>query len=386
MTGAPPNYAHEVIALLLCEGVASVLEMNYDNCIERAAQPEIPAVARTPEDLLHGSKNALLKVHGCASLPPTMLVTTADLAGVDFWADAIVRANLSQDHFLFIGIGSVADYVRDSLKSVIEEVGSGHLTLVDPILEKWDSVPELDWQTLLPDLPSDQRVESPADEFCDALLRAYVLRLCQNLNATTAGLSEDHPQRAGVKQLLGAFYATDGVSVMRWLRHVSWGYEPGMSVASATVTIQGLVALSGLLGSLWSAEFPRNEVIQCRPLEASNCGESFGVMPLLAGHGKGGSALASEAERRVALARRRGDLAPESPVLIVADGHVGSLGPTELEVARNYNLDDVIKTAEPYLENLAFDLISASSPGHLIDGPAAGRVVFVRAANLGEAS
>ncbi|WP_310964896.1 SIR2 family protein [Nocardioides terrisoli] len=107
---APYNYAHEVAAMLLCEGAATILETNYDDCIERAAQPERPPVARNADELLNGPSGPLLKAHGCATLRTTMLLTTAQLASVDLWASATVTARLAQDTVVFVGIGSVADY------------------------------------------------------------------------------------------------------------------------------------------------------------------------------------------------------------------------------------------------------------------------------------
>ncbi|RJS47450.1 hypothetical protein D4739_15315 [Nocardioides cavernaquae] len=387
MTGASFNYAHEVVALLLCEGVATVLEMNYDNCIERAAQPEIPMVVRTPTELLHGSSSALMKVHGCATLPQTMLVTSADLEGVGFWADAIVRANLSQNHFVFIGIGSVADYVQASLETVVGAVGNEHLYLVDPALADWEvAEPPLDWKVLLGDLPLEQRVASPAEEFCDALLRAYVLTVCQSLAETVDGFPPEHPQKQGVQQLLSAIHAVDGVKALRWLRGISWGYAPGTSVASSAVTLEVLVALSGLMGAVWGAPALGSEVMGFSPLTNSAHDERFDVMPLLSGHGARGPAVVKEAERRVAMARRSGDLSTDAPVLVVAGGHLGSLGSAELQAGRMSNLDDVLADARRTMDGLAFDLIGSSEPSHLIDGPAAGHILYVRAGSIGEVS
>ncbi|MGL5829104.1 MAG: SIR2 family protein, partial [Angustibacter sp.] len=129
-SSAHPNYAHEVLALLLCEGAVTVLETNYDDCIERAAIPERLPVVRTAQELLSGPTSGLLKAHGCVTLPDTMLITTGDLAGVQFWANTTVQTHLSQDLFAFIGIGSVADYVRDSLAAVMGAVGDDHVILI----------------------------------------------------------------------------------------------------------------------------------------------------------------------------------------------------------------------------------------------------------------
>jgi hypothetical protein len=42
--GARANYAHEVLALLICEGSATVLVTNYDDCIERSAPQRLTVI------------------------------------------------------------------------------------------------------------------------------------------------------------------------------------------------------------------------------------------------------------------------------------------------------------------------------------------------------
>jgi hypothetical protein len=61
------GYAHEVLALLICEGGIVVIETNYDDCIERAAMPERIPVVVTDQDRISVDAGALLKAHGCAT-------------------------------------------------------------------------------------------------------------------------------------------------------------------------------------------------------------------------------------------------------------------------------------------------------------------------------
>ncbi len=383
MTGAPFNYAHEVISLLLCEGAVTVLETNYDNCIERAAQPEIPAVVRTPDELLHGAAKALLKAHGCATLPNTMRLTTAELAGIDLWANAVVQAQMSQDHVVFVGIGSVADYVRESLTAVVSVVGSEHLVLVDPGLADWDENDQLDWRLLLGDIAPAQRVATSADEFCDALLRAYVMEVCRRLTTLVESLADLHPQKLGVGRLLDAFFAEDAVSVLRWLRAVSWRPRAGQGVTSTTVTMQGLFAISGLLGATWTTGALGRDLVRLEPTDASAFAQAVTVLPLLAGEVVSGTDLVREAERRIAIARRSGVVLDDSEILVLCDGHVGTLGSAELTVGPDSDLDVVLTAAQPYVDGLAYDLVAEARADHLIDGSRPGRIVYIRASHLG---
>ncbi len=180
------------MALLLCEGVATVFETNYDMCVELSAQPERPRVVIRDSDLQEGSTTAMLKRHGCAATPSTMLITSYDLKHTPLWARASVSARLTQDLVLFFGIGSVADYVQSSIKAVLAAVGSGNLLLVDPALASWDSNPNLDWRKLLGSLPVAQRETRGASEFLDAVLRAYAQDGLQQVRDMIAGFHTGH--------------------------------------------------------------------------------------------------------------------------------------------------------------------------------------------------
>lgn len=386
-SSAHPNYAHEVLALLLSEGAVTVLETNYDDCIERAAIPERLPVVRTAQELLSGPTASLLKAHGCVTLPSTMLITTADLAAVQFWANASVKTHLSQDLCAFIGIGSVADYVRDSLGAVMGAVGDDHVILVGPGLEAWETDPDLDWRSILPDLPSDQRDTRGASEFCDALLRAYLLNVRRELRALTAGFPSDHPQAVGVETLVTAVESLSAVQFLRWLRQSFWKLGPGKSAAVSAATIQGLTAVGGLLGRTWKLHFSKSGWLSAtRDVgEGETVARQIHVLVLHLGESTDGSSTIREARRRVNDAKAAFDIPAESDVLVVAAGVVGSLGEEEIRAERDADFTAVLVAAHQTADGLPGNLLGSIDSDHLIDGVGAGRFMFVNAHLVGQA-
>ena len=172
-TTATPNYGHEALALLLLEGAVSVLTTNWDDCIERGGQPERLPVTITAVERSQVGHASLLKLHGCATRPETLLVTTAEVDSPADWVTHEVGARLADAHVLFVGIGDLAAYVRDRLSETVAAVGDpSHVRVVSPtIVTGWSTS---EWAQILPTLPADHRIEMGADEFLDMLAGAYV--------------------------------------------------------------------------------------------------------------------------------------------------------------------------------------------------------------------
>jgi hypothetical protein len=380
------NYAHEVVALLLSEGAATIFETNYDDCIERAAQREHLPVARTATELLNGHTGPLIKAHGCATLPNTMLFTTAELASVDLWATATVTSKLTSDTVAFIGIGSVADYVQSSIETVLGTTGVDHLVLVGPGLEAWQTDPDLDWRKLLPDLTTEQRVASPAEEFCDALLRAYLLRFRGQLNELVSGLEQDHPQRLGMANVLSALEAMAAVPALRWLRRTCWRLGHGQSAASLPAVLAGLVALSSLVGDSWNVHKLSPCWITVSPKDETAGDHTVHVLGVFCAEAKSGSQLAREVEHRVQIARTEGTIPRGALVIALCSGPIiGGLGAEELLVERESGLSVALAAAGQASTLLPGHVIDPTTPDHLIDGTRPGDVYVLNAATLGVA-
>jgi hypothetical protein len=404
LLGAHFNYAHCVLGLLLAEGAATIFETNYDDCIERAAQPEVTRVIRTAGDVVDMVLPALLKGHGCARLPSTMLATSAQLAAPPLWAEAIVQARLMHDRVVFLGIGSVADYVRNGLDFLLTTVGDDNLLVADPAMAHWDDSEPPAWRNLLPELDPGQRDDRPAEEFLDALLRAYLMEPRKKARQMVAGLDEHNTQRRGLTSLLDALDAKDAVTVLRWLRAACHrAHHHGEAIAMAPVTVEGLLALGCLIGDSWSPEFEHDGWITAvpspSPTSASSPAEpgsavrahetaqpnSAGGLPILTllvtGH-EAGTAAAAEARYRVQSARNRSAVPTGADVIVLCTGHMGSLDATEVMVDRGDDIAEVFSKAQSDALSVPNHLIADSDPRHIIDNSMAGNVLLVNGPSL----
>lgn len=380
MTMATPNHSHVVLALLLLEGAITVLETNYDNCIERAAVPELVPVVVTDTDRLDMDKTALLKVHGCATRPATMRVTSAELANVPLFAGAELRARLTTGPVAFIGIGSPADYVGSTLETFASRVSLDKLYVVGPQTIDWVGS---GWPAILPGLPEEQRIAQSADDFTDAVLRAYLMRAISMLRQKVVGLAADHPQRAGVEALIQAFEPKDAAEVLRWLRQGSWRFPPGSSVAFADGTFHVLVAL-GALGGGAPIRVLRDGWVNAQRPE----GGEGRVLVLNSSAAPLGTDAAAEARRRVMDARAEERIDAGADVVVVCHGQLGLMGADQVHVAPGARLADVIaaRDADHALAAMPANLLANEEVEHLIDSATAGRMILVATSDLIEAA
>lgn len=242
---ATPNHGHQVLGLLLAEGAVTALSWNWDDCIERAAPPgEQLRVARTHLDMASLRSAQLAKVHGCATMPPTLLITSAQLAGPPPWADQAFADRLRDSMMVFVGIGDVADYARRRIAELIAQVRPPDVRVVSPsIREAWaDSV----WSTVLENLDEDRRVASTADEFLDQLARAWTGEVLQQLRVDACNARDD--VQPGIERIAEALGDLSAVEVIRWCRRAVMRPRTGESAVLAQATGDALVA-AGVLAS-----------------------------------------------------------------------------------------------------------------------------------------
>ena len=379
LLGAHENFAHEVLGLLLCEGVVTILETNFDNCIERAAQPECPTVVRTAGDLLQASGPALLKAHGCATQPKTMIVTTAQLAEAPPWATVRVAAQLRQDQVVFLGIGSVADYIRNSINEILEEVGVEHLLVVDPAMASWDTA-ELAWKDVLPVLRPDQRDPRTADEFCDALLRAYAMLFVNDLKAAVHSMDPEHPQRKGTSTLVQRLAERDAVWGVRWLRSASHRLPTGSPTVGSSEAIRGALAIGALVGVGGITSLTRGGVVR-----VNADGHPIPVLLLMNHTGALGTVAEPEARRRVHFAKGQDLIDADADVVVVAVGHVGPVS-GEIPVNRGHRLADILRACQERAQVLPANLLAVPEADHVINGVMSGNVWIINGDDLIEAA
>lgn len=239
---ATPGYAHRILAHLMLEGVIDVLTTNWDTCIERSAGEEQLVSVVSEGDLQTTAPPSILKIHGCATRPNSLLITSAHLSHPPRWVSEQTHARLGSAVVVFLGIGDVAGYVRQRLTEVVQQVDAReNIRVVSPsISSRWD---ESQWSAVAPDLLENHRIGNSADEFADAFAAAYVQAAFKQHGIplqSEAGISETYEK--GVAVLV----KTDPLRVLRWARQIDIKHRAGRSVLRSTETARALVALGHL--------------------------------------------------------------------------------------------------------------------------------------------
>ena len=119
-----PNYGHEMLALLLREGLSQAVSANWDCGVEnggRRVEVAIEGVSRDL-DLLHLPSGALplYKVHGCARRPETLVLTADEVDQPRLWARAKVQNALTAGTVVFLGLGTVGAYVSEPVRGLFD--------------------------------------------------------------------------------------------------------------------------------------------------------------------------------------------------------------------------------------------------------------------------
>lgn len=249
---APPGYAHRVLAHLMLEGAIDVLTTNWDSCIERSSGEEQLPTITNEHDLADVTPPWVLKVHGCASRPGSLLVTTNHLANPPRWVQEQTHARLGSAVVVFIGIGDVAPYVRQRIIEAIAEVGSvENIRVVSPdITATWDTS---QWKSVAPDLRDVHKVQVTADRFMEELGAAYIItRLAEH------GLGAGSSLAAKLDDAKTGIFKSDSLKVLQWSRTVDINPRVGESVLKSSEFGKVLIALGRLVGD--SAELKHSRV------------------------------------------------------------------------------------------------------------------------------
>jgi hypothetical protein len=319
-SGAEPNYAHVVLALLLLDGAAEVLVTNYDDCIERGggAYGRLQAIV-SDADRIQVQGPAVLKVHGCATRAGTLLASTQQLEEPPTWVFHHFGERLGTAYVVFVGLGDVAAYVRIRIAQLLERIGNAERIWVAAT-----SLPDA-WTELVPDI-ENRFIEMSADDFLDQLLRDYVRIALERFReiagahqaaATYAGIELDPAHGAAV--LVETLVAKDAAAIVSWLRSAAMGWPAGESVVHSTPAREGLLALA--LGS-------------CRqPVSFDGRRLILGDerVDLLLARSVIASSVAEAAQRRFARERADGRVGVGETVTVVCHGHQGPL-PNQLPV------------------------------------------------------
>lgn len=240
---AKPGYAHRTLAHLMLEGVIDVLTTNWDNCIERGSGEELLPTVTNPQDLVGVTPPWVLKVHGCASRPDSLLVTSDHLDTPPAWVQEQTHARLGSAVVVFIGIGDVAGYVRRRIEDAISYVGSiGNIRVVAPGIDSnWE---QSQWNSVASTLQTDHKISATADDFMEHLAAAYIMaRFDEHTSGLSGGdLADDLAgARAGLSQ-------SDSLTVLQWARSVDINPRAGEAVFKSPELGKALVALGRFAG------------------------------------------------------------------------------------------------------------------------------------------
>lgn len=255
-TNAKLGYAHKVLAHLMLEGAIDILTTNWDNCIERGAGEERLPTITNEHDLASVTPPWVLKVHGCASKPDSLLVTSAHIDQPPIWVQEQTHARLGSAVVIFIGIGDVAGYVERRIKEAIHEVGSvENIRVVSPSIKAgWE---DSQWKTVAPSLKDDHKIPATADLFMEQLAAAYVVA---RLGEHSGALSSEEVLADDLEAAKTGLLVSDSLAILQWARGVDIDPRVGQPVLKSTELGKALIALGRLGGK--SARLKHNHIFE----------------------------------------------------------------------------------------------------------------------------
>ena len=201
---AIPNYAHQYIAILMAEGVVKTMTTNWDTCVERAAGMTYSDIVscRLPEEVGRtGTSAVLLKLHGCAEIENSIKVSSKQVGEPVWWASHQVSAAIENSWVVFVGIGSIVPYIRETIGKIVR------LAKTSPRIRVVDIQRVSDWDRMLSSSGADFFIKSSAQEFLDDVITSLTNR--QLLQALT------------LAQKLAHETPIDGIDVLAATEHVA---------------------------------------------------------------------------------------------------------------------------------------------------------------------
>lgn len=318
-----PTYGHEVIALLLREGLATVVSANWDCGVERAGLQIETLIEGVSDDAsLQGLPSRtipLYKVHGCARRPQTLVLTRDEVDRPKTWAKAKVQDSLAAGTVVFVGLGTVGAYVGDSVTEVGQLWTDGVTTVrvVDPY-----GLSDA-WRQVLGDHSDAVALELGSDEFLDDLLRAVLSRAISEIHTQARDL---HQQEAkpwsqhtveGLGLLRNAWKVAPPNAIVRWWRDGVTTDENGKRfiLESGRTAVLCVAQLAGKDGSVVSATGSDGN------LTVKNHERYFEVAARPHQHL---NSIEPAVMHRIALRRRSGIYSPGIAVTVVIPGASGA--------------------------------------------------------------
>lgn len=247
-----PNYGHEAVALLMREGLAKGVTVNWDLGIETAGTRldiQIAGVSTPLERAALGQQLPLYKVHGCASRPETLKVTRAEIDQPMKWAQAEVQQALAGGTVVFIGLGTVGAYVSEPFDELVPlwRAAGATIRVVDPELSQA-------WREALGDDADGVHINADAAELLDDLLRAVVQEALGQAAQRIRAIQDDQAvwtrtMLDGIERLRSALRDATGQAVLRWMRDGVTHTRDGHQFVLDHAGEQSLMAIALLAGA-----------------------------------------------------------------------------------------------------------------------------------------
>lgn len=245
----PPNYGHIALAQLCTEGATRVFSVNWDCAIENACtQLRIPSASITSRpDLIANrtGKVPVFKLHGCATKPATLHMTTAEVDRPQTWAVDLVRAELTMSQVVFVGLGTVGNYVADPLRRISEDWLDSGVTVV--VVDPGDL--SQDWIEVLGENAESIHLQMSGSDFLDQLLRATVAYSIESAEAVIGQHEAEDiewckPFRAGFDAFKAAIECHPPSHFVTWIRDGMASSQTGKGFLATSGGIDILLALS----------------------------------------------------------------------------------------------------------------------------------------------
>ena len=187
---ATPNYAHLAIALLMTETNVQALSTNWDMCIEQSSPnvySDIVGCFDLNTVMNAGDSTILLKLHGCAKNELSLCVSSRQIAKETWWATHQVGAAIERSLVVFLGIGSVAEYIKLTLQKILSMTSDlSNVLIVDPVLSD-------DWNSLMAGGVKNH-LPIKSEEFLDDVLRTLTLSQLSRVNLLAQDMSKELPR------------------------------------------------------------------------------------------------------------------------------------------------------------------------------------------------
>jgi SIR2-like domain len=322
-----PAYGHEIVALLLREGLARAVSANWDCGVENGGvRVEVPIEGISREiDVRDPADGALClyKLHGCARRPGTLVLTREEVNEPRRWARAKVEDALAGGTVVFVGLGTLGTYVSEPVQELTDVWTDGTTTV--RVVDPFGLSP--DWKTVLQERADEVALLMGADEFLDDLLRAAVSEALSCVGEQARKLHDREQQSwseatvTGHAALGAALADTPADAVLRWWRDGVTSVRDGqpfifdsagqtalMCIAQLAADDGSQMIASGTDGSLTIRTKHRYFESAYRPLE--HCGD-----------------VANLVRARIDLRRRNGWYAPGTPITVAITGATGKFPP-----------------------------------------------------------